>query len=105
MKKIGLVCLLAACCSSVIAAAVLNASAAANFDRYVKLTEQRMEGEIKHGGFLWIDSQPPGRRDDLQRGLRDGGVIIERLQTRDGTKSIDFPDALIHHWVGLVFVP
>ena len=38
-------------------------------------------------------------------GLQQGGVIIERLQTRDGSKDIPVPDGLIHHWVGTVFVP
>ena len=41
----------------------------------------------------------------MLRGLQQGGVIIERLQTRDGSKEIDVPDGLIHHWVGTVFVP
>ncbi len=41
----------------------------------------------------------------MQRGLRDGGLIIERMETRDGGKSIDTPDALIHHWLAVVFVP
>ena len=39
------------------------------------------------------------------QGLQQGGVIIERLQTRDGSKDIEAPDGLIHHWVGTVFVP
>jgi hypothetical protein len=102
----ALVCLCVLCLSAAVAGAVLKAAAAANFDRYAKLTEQRIEAEVaKPGPFLWIDAQPANHRTELQRGLRDGGVIIERLETRDGSKSIDFPDALLHHWIGLVFVP
>jgi hypothetical protein len=92
-------------------AVVLNAAgvkpeAAAAFDRYVRLTEQRIDGEVEHGqAFLWIDKLPPARKAEMQRGLHQGGVIIERLETREGTTSIDMPDALIHHWVGIVFVP
>jgi hypothetical protein len=41
----------------------------------------------------------------MQRGLRAGGHIIERMETRDGRKSIEAPDALIHHWLAIVFVP
>jgi hypothetical protein len=94
------------CASAAIAAATLRAEAAASFDRYTALTEQRIEREVASpASFLWIDTQSPNRRNELQRGLRDGGVIIERLETRDGSKSIDFPGALLHHWVGLVFVP
>jgi len=95
----------------VLLAAALHASglrpeAGAAFDRYVKLTEQRQEGEIARGqNFLWIDALPANRRTEMERGLREGGLIIERLETRDGGKSIDAPDALIHHWLAIVFVP
>lgn len=100
------VCLLVLCASVTIAGDVLKPAASINFDRYVKLTERRIEGEVaKPGAFLWIDGQQPNHRTELVRGLREGGIIIERLETRDGAKSIDFPDALLHHWVGLVFVP
>jgi hypothetical protein len=100
------VCLAFVCASITVAGAVLKAAAAHNFDRYVKLTEERIEAEVaKPGQFLWIDSLSPERRAELQRGLRDGGIIIERLETRDKSKSIEFPDALLHHWVALVFAP
>jgi hypothetical protein len=99
------------CAMVVLLAAVLEASglrpeASAAFDRYVKLTEQRMDGEIAHGkAFLWIDTLSGNRRDEMQRGLHEGGLIIERMETRDAGKSIDAPDALIHHWLAIVFVP
>jgi hypothetical protein len=107
MRRLAaIVCLFGLCSSAAIAGATLKAAAAAGFERYAVLTEQRIEAEVtKPGPFLWIDAQPPPRRSELQRGLQDGGVIIERLETRDGSKPIDFPDAMIHHWVGLVFVP
>lgn len=91
-------------------AAAVNATgvrpeATAAFDRYVRLTEQRIDGEARGTGFLWIDKLSAARKAEMQRGLHQGGVIIERLETRDGAKSINTPDALIHHWVGIVFVP
>ena len=93
------VCLGLICASITAAGATLKAAAAAGFDRYVTLTERRIDAEVaKPGQFLWIDAHPPNRRTELQRGLRDGGIIIERLETRDGSKSIDFPGALLHHW-------
>jgi hypothetical protein len=99
------VCLFGLCGSAALAGATLKVEAATAFEHYEKLTEQRIEAElVKPALFLWIDAQPADRRRELQRGLRDGGVIIERLETRDGSKSIDFPGALLHHWVGLVFV-
>jgi hypothetical protein len=100
-----IVCVLAAA-GITVGAAVLKAATAASFDRYVRLTEARINGEVsKTSGFLWIDGLPAGRQAELRKGLHDGGVIIERLETRDGEKSIDVPDGLIHHWVALVFIP
>jgi hypothetical protein len=84
----------------------LRADTTAAFDRYVKLTEQRLDSEISQGQhFLWIDALSDSRRAEMQRGLRDGGLIIERLETRADGKSIEAPGALIHHWLGIVFVP
>ena len=37
--------------------------------------------------------------------MRDGKVVIERLETLDGGKQIEVPDGLIHHWIGTVFIP
>ena len=89
-----------------ISAASLKPEAAAAFDRYVSLTEQRIDGELARGQpFLWIDTLPQGKRAEMLRGLRQGGVVIERLETRDGSESIRTPGALIHHWLGIVFVP
>ena len=82
------------------------AAAIASFDRYVALTERRIDNELAQPGpFLWIDGLSPARKEEFRKGLHEGGVIIDRLETRDGSKVLDFPDALMHHWVGLVFVP
>jgi len=99
-----------AICIVVSAAAVLAAelkpATSAAFERYARLTEQRIEAEVERPrDFLWIDTLPHSRRSEVATGLQQGGVIIERLQTRDGPQEIDVPDGLIHHWVGTVFVP
>lgn len=100
-----LLCLFAVS-SAVIAAADLTPATSAAFDRYVRLTEQRIAAETARASdFLWIDTLPPQRRAEVLRGLQQGGVIIERLRTRDGSNDIPVPDGLIHHWVGTVFVP
>jgi len=89
-----------------VAASGLKPEAAAAFDRYAALTEQRIDGEVTGAErFLWIDTLSPGRRAEMESGLRDGGVVIDRLETRDGGKPIHAPGALIHHWIGIVFVP
>jgi hypothetical protein len=100
-----LLCLLAGAWTAVSAADLTPAISAA-FERYARLTEQRITAEVADGSaFLWIDTLPQNRRAEVLRGLQQSGVIIERLQTRDGSKEIAVPDGLIHHWVGTVFVP
>src|SRR5262245_49011587 len=92
--------------TAAIAAADLRPATSAAFARYANLTEQRISAEVgRPADFLWIDTLPQQRRADVLHGLQQGGVIIERLQTRDGAKEIPVPDGLIHHWVGTVFVP
>ncbi len=105
MRKLAVIfCLIAG--SSAAVAAVLEAETAAAFQRYVRLTEQRINGEVvKSDAFLWIDTLSAARRTELRKGLQQGGVIIERLETRDGSKEIEAPNGLIHHWVGVVFIP
>jgi hypothetical protein len=79
---------------------------AAAFHRYVRLTEQRISGEVgRPATFLWIDAMPAARRAELQKGLHQGAVIIEKLQTAMAAKEIEAPDGLIHHWLGVAFVP
>jgi hypothetical protein len=100
-----LICLLAGA-TAVITAADLTPATSAAFERYARLTEQRINAEVtRPSGFLWIDTLPQNRLAEVLRGLQQGGVIIERLHTRDGSKDISVPDGLIHHWVGTVFVP
>jgi len=72
------------------------------FDRYVRLTEARLNGTAP---FLWIDGLPEaGRREALQTVQRKE-LSIERLATKENGRDIDVPDGLIHHWVGTAFVP
>lgn len=105
-RKLTLFLCLLAAATAAVAAADLTPATSAAFERYARLTEQRINTEVRDGGtpFLWIDSLPK-TRTDVGRGLQQGGVIIERLQTREGSREISVPDGLIHHWVGTVFVP
>jgi hypothetical protein len=72
-----------------VCAADLQPETVAAFDRYVRLTEQRMAGNPYAG----VADRPRG------------ALFIEPVVTRDRGKEIDVPDGLIHHWVGAVFVP
>lgn len=76
------------------------------FDRYLQLSETRMDEESRSGTpFLWVDRLPEGRREAAYAQLRQGRTAIERLETLDGGKAIAVPNGLIHHWIGTVFIP
>lgn len=84
----------------------LQADTIAAFDRYVRLTEDRNESELKRGtGLLWVDSLAAGERNEAYARLQRGEVQIRRSTTLDQGKSIACPSGMIHHWVGAVFVP
>jgi hypothetical protein len=84
----------------------LKSEAAQGFDNYVRLTEDRMQRELAPGGaFLWVDGLPEPRRGEVYARLQRGEVISERLQTTDPSGHSSTPGALIHHWVGTVFIP
>ena len=76
------------------------------FDRYIRLTEARIAGEVgSDKTFLWMDTLPMDRRSAVYQQLRQGQVVIERMKTLDGGKEIEVPSGLIHHWLGVVFIP
>jgi hypothetical protein len=82
-------------------AADLQPRTVAAFDRYVRLTEERLQ---KGAAFLWIDSLPEPRRQQALAQVHKSELVIERLTTKDGRREIDVPDGLIHHWIGTAFV-
>jgi hypothetical protein len=87
------------------ALAKLRSETVAAFDRYVHLTEERNEAELKRGSaILWVDSLSPARRTEAYAALKRGEVQIERLSTLDDGKLIVCPGGLIHHWVGVIFI-
>ncbi len=76
------------------------------FDRYVQLTEARNDEELRRGTpFLWIEALPEAQRQGAYAELRAGQVKMERLETRDAGRPIRCPDGLVHHWVGVIFIP
>jgi hypothetical protein len=87
------------------AAEQLKAATVAAFDQYVFQTERRMANEVNYGGFLWIDTVPAAQRGAYCARLRKGEVLTKQLQTLADGRAIHVPDGLIHHWIGLVFIP
>ena len=88
------------------APAKLHSETVAAFDRYVHLTDERNEAELKRGSaLLWIDSLSPAQRTAAYAALKRGDAQIEQLSTLDKGKPIVCPGGMIHHWVGVVFIP
>lgn len=84
----------------------LSPRASAAFERYVQLTDERNETELKRGSdLLWVDALPEAQRTEAYSAMKRGEVEIHQLSTLEGGKPIDCPGGMIHHWVGVVFIP
>lgn len=96
------------CCAAGFAAELKPKTADA-FDKYVAATEQRMTVELQSGGrFLYPDAPSSSRSaemTDAYRRLKSGEILIVRQETRLNGKELEVPDGLVHHWVGIVFIP
>jgi hypothetical protein len=77
----------------------------AAFNRYVQLSEQRMQNERQSGPFLWVDGLPTQQREEVYGRLKQGEVVTQKLETLDRGASIPVPGGLVHHWLGVVFIP
>ncbi len=87
-------------------AAELKPETSEAFDHYIRVTEGRMAEELHDGrAFLWLDSFAGPQRDRLHVQLRQGEIIVERLETLEKEKRIRVPNGLIHHWIALGFIP
>jgi hypothetical protein len=79
------------------------------FDKYVAATEQRMAVELKPGGrFLYPEAPSPGHSEELRDGfnrLKQGEILIVRQESKLNGKEVEVPDGMVHHWVGIVFIP
>jgi hypothetical protein len=95
-------CALLVLWASAAAGAELKPETAAAFDRYVRVTEQRMDAR---SAFLWLDTLQEAERARTLEELRSGGLFIRSLQTQENGSLIEAPSGLIHHWVGAVFIP
>jgi hypothetical protein len=87
-------------------AADLQPQTAQAYERYIQLTAAQVTAELAQSGpYLWVERLPPGQRAaDLEQ-LRNGQVVIERLDTLDSGNPIAVPGGIIHHWIGTAFVP
>lgn len=84
------------------AAAELKTQTIAAFDRYVVQAEERIRQEQRSPeSFLAINSLPPAARSEEEARFRRGEVLVEK----HGTSPTQIPGGLIHHWVGVIFIP
>jgi hypothetical protein len=87
-------------------AADLDQKTVAAFDYYVRVAVQQMQSSLRSDGpFLWIDARPASTRRRLYAQLRSGQFVIRQLDTYDDGREIDIPNGMVHHWIGLAFVP
>lgn len=87
-------------------AAELKPETVAAFNHYAELTQARIDSELAdRGAFLWVDRLQPERRAAANAQLREGKIVIEKLETLDNGKRIPVPGGMIHHWIGTVFIP
>lgn len=92
--------------SATASAAELSQKTEDAFNKYVAATEARMARELRAGNpFLYVDALPPGQRRQAYDSLKQGAILVQRLQTRAPGVSADISGGMVHHWVGLIFVP
>src|SRR5262249_32218575 len=61
--------------------------------------------EIKpRGPFLWRDTLPDARKQEVEGQLQRGEVVSERVEGKDSA-GVPTPGAKIHDWVATVFIP
>lgn len=88
------------------AAAELEQQTIAAFNHYVEVAEQQMQSTVHSDGpFLWIDFRSASARRHYYEQLQSGQFVIKRLETYDDGRDIEIPDGMVHHWIGLAFVP
>ncbi len=87
------------------AAAELRPETIQAFDRFIEENDRRFARESQQGPFLWMEGQPEAKRKTLYEELHRGEVVVSRLGKHREDEALEVPGGLLHHWVGVVFVP
>lgn len=77
----------------------------AAFDHYREKTEAHMDADLLAGHFLYIDRFPDPRRQEILAQLHRGEFYLEQLRTLDDGHYIHVPGGIVHHWIGIAFLP
>jgi len=76
------------------------------YELYVRTNDARLQENLAQGKqFLWFESRSEAQRRNIEKELRDGQVFVEHIRLDQNGKQVEIPDGLVHHWVGLVFIP
>lgn len=86
-------------------AAELKPNTVAAFDHYIRITEAQAEDDLRCGDFLVIDRLDDVRRRHAYQQLQQGQIYIEKLRMREDRRAIQIPGGVVHHWVGVTFIP
>ena len=79
--------------------------AVAAYESYLKASEARMEKETASGPFLFVDGWPTEERAEALARLGKGGVETREMDNDEAEKVFEAHGALVHDWMGLVFIP
>jgi len=86
-------------------AAELKPETVSAFEHYIEVTEARMEDDTRHDQFLIIDQLADLQRKAAYDQLQQGQIYIEELHTQEDHHPVRIPNGLVHHWVGVIFIP
>lgn len=75
------------------------------FNKYVAATETRINNELQHGPFLYIDGMSGDAMKNAYDRLKNGEILVDKLETKAPGVTADVPDGMVHHWVGMIFIP
>jgi len=77
------------------------------WERYIAITEARIEAEIEsRDGFLVRDFLPTEEAHECTRSIDAGEVCVSRMETRDASgRKFSIPSGMVHHWLGSALIP
>ena len=75
------------------------------FAKYREQTQARMDADLFAGHFLYFDRYPEPRRQAIDEQLRRGEFYLEPLHTPEDDHKFSVPGGLLHHWMGIAFIP
>jgi hypothetical protein len=92
-----------ACCHVAVAAELQQKTNEA-FNRYAAATEARFADDFRPGGpFIYIDHLRNEKQAQAYADLKNGALWIENLESKEARAGV--PGGMLHHWVGVVFIP